>query len=148
MPKLQPIDGELFFFVFQLASKAMSGQVPQDAMPSMVGRTMTLEVEPGQPQAITFTAHPVVRLMDAVASQMTEPLERISTAARIYHLYSVLEDVGAQSFLREVDGEPQVHPSLVLAASMYPADTDKGFDDGFFVEAATIREEMESLVSP
>jgi hypothetical protein len=135
---LSPVDPDTFAFIFNLASAAMDMKLPAGALPTLVGKTIDIDVEPGRPQTITFQNKAVVRMMDAVASQVSDPDTRISAAARIFHLYALLERPEARPFMRNVGDDRLMHPALMAVAAVYPIDPDDGFESGFFDEVAVI----------
>jgi hypothetical protein len=140
--RLQPVDPDTFAFVFNLASAAMDMKLPAGALPTIVGKTIDIEMEPGKPTRITFQNKAVVRMMDAVASQVQEPNARIAAAGRIFHLYGLLETPEAKPFMRSNGEDRMIHPALLSVAAAYPIDADAGFDQGFFTEVAQVADGM------
>ncbi len=142
--KLLPVDPDTFSYVFSLASAAMDMRLPPGSIPTLVGKTIDIEVEPGKPQRITFQNKAVVRMMDAVASHVSEPTARIAAAGRIFHLYGVIEKPEALPWIRKnAAGDALIHPALLSVAAAFPIDADAGFDDGFFAEVAQVAEKLE-----
>ena len=83
-------------------------------------------------------------MMDAVASQVTEPQARIAAAGRIFHLYGVIEKPEAARWIRKNSaGDALIHPAMLTVAAAYPIDADKGFEPGFFTEVAQVAERLD-----
>jgi len=129
---LKPIAPELFAFVFRLATEAMDGTLAPGTIPSMVGKQLTIETPEGDGQVIEFSNHAVIRMMDAVASQVEDPKYRASCAARIYHLYGLMESKSMSPYLREGAGGLEIHEAAITTAATHPADETAGFHSGFF----------------
>ena len=132
----KPVDPDAFSYVFNLASAAMDRRLLPGSIPTMVGKTIDIEFEPGNLQSVTFQDKAIVRMMDAIASHATTAPERVSFAARIFHLYGLLETAAAKPFLRLKNDERLLHPAVLAVAAGHPIDINTGFDCGFFEEVA------------
>jgi hypothetical protein len=131
-----------FLFLFELASAAMDNRVPPDFLPKLSGKEFDIEVGTGKVERVVFNDHPVVRLVEAVNSQVVDPGHRLSAAGRIFHLYALMEKPEMRKWIRVSTRQGSVvHPAVLKVACQYVADAQHGFGAGFYeaIEAAATK---------
>jgi hypothetical protein len=140
---LSPVEEGQFLFLFELASAAMDNRVPPDFLPQLSGRKFDIEVTAGQMERVTFNNHPVVRLVEAVNSQVVDAGPRLSAAGRIFHVYALLEKPLMRRWVRVSSSGAVVHPAVLRVAAFHAADTEHGFGSGFFEAVETTASGMD-----